>query len=180
MGYSDKRLKRITLVSRRLIPADLHFEDGFFQDGVLCSLVNTDRRFRGPYCLSILTMEPVISSETSASVYRTTLFLIPEDNHLHTRYSDNLISERDSTLRNATTVSSKVFPTKFDNKIRLKEEPLRAARISHSTKHSKIMRQTVIAFIIIIIIIIIITTITTFFFSTARHRQFACSAFTIS
>jgi len=42
MGYSDKRLKRITSVSSRLIPADIHFEDGYFQDGVLCSLVQID------------------------------------------------------------------------------------------------------------------------------------------
>jgi hypothetical protein len=45
-----------------------------------CSLVDTDRSFRGAYCLHYLTlmMEVVNSSETSLCTYQTTKFNIPE------------------------------------------------------------------------------------------------------
>jgi hypothetical protein len=36
------------------------------------------------------------SSETSVNIYQTTRFIIPEDNHLHTRRRENLKSHLDS------------------------------------------------------------------------------------
>jgi hypothetical protein len=51
------------------------------------SLVETDRRFRGAYCLNhtgplVLMMEAVSISETSVSFYQTTQSNIPEDSYL--------------------------------------------------------------------------------------------------
>jgi hypothetical protein len=77
---------------------------GVFWNVVPCSLVDTDRRFRGAYCLHhqdeiltdvsevlttsiirsiVLMMEAVSTSESSVSIYQTTRRNIPEDSHLH-------------------------------------------------------------------------------------------------
>jgi hypothetical protein len=48
-----------------------------FRDVAPCSLVNSDRRFRGAYCLHQ-------ASETSFSIYQTIQRNIPEDSHLQT------------------------------------------------------------------------------------------------
>jgi hypothetical protein len=40
-------------------------------------------------------MEAMSSSETSASMYQTTLCYIPEGSYLHTRSRENLESQRD-------------------------------------------------------------------------------------
>jgi hypothetical protein len=48
-----------------------------------CSLVDNDRHFRGTYCLSSRRLMAVSSSQTSASIYRTTQGNISEQNHLH-------------------------------------------------------------------------------------------------
>jgi hypothetical protein len=52
---------------------------------VACSLVDNDRHFRGTYCLSSRWLMAVSSSQTSASIYRTTEGNISEQNHLHFR-----------------------------------------------------------------------------------------------
>jgi hypothetical protein len=52
-----------------------------------CSLVEIDRRFRGPYCLH--HQEVVSSFEMSVNFYETTRRNIPEDSHLHTRRREN-------------------------------------------------------------------------------------------
>jgi hypothetical protein len=55
-----------------------------FWDVAPCSPVETDRRFRGAYCLwAALMMEAVSTSETSVNFYETTRSNIPEDSHLH-------------------------------------------------------------------------------------------------
>jgi hypothetical protein len=61
-----------------------------------CSLVDTDRRIRGAYCLTYsliaLMLEAVRTSGTSVSFYQTTRPNIPDDSHLHTRRRENLKS----------------------------------------------------------------------------------------
>jgi hypothetical protein len=59
-----------------------------FWDIALCSLVDIDQGFRGPYCLHhqiTLMLEAVSSSETSVNFYKTTRRNILEYSHIHTR-----------------------------------------------------------------------------------------------
>jgi hypothetical protein len=53
-----------------------------FWDVFLCSLVGTNRRFKGT--VIALMMEAVSSSEALVRMYQTTWCNIPEDSHLHT------------------------------------------------------------------------------------------------
>jgi hypothetical protein len=46
----------------------------------------------------MMVMEAAITSETSVSVYQTTLCNIPEDNHLHVRRRENLKSHNGHVL----------------------------------------------------------------------------------
>jgi hypothetical protein len=50
-----------------------------FWDVAPCSFVEIDLRFRGAYCLIVLMMEAVSTSETSINFYKGN---IPEDRHL--------------------------------------------------------------------------------------------------
>jgi hypothetical protein len=59
-----------------------------FWDVAPCSLVDTDRRFRGAYCLHhqgliTLMMDAVSSSETLVNIYQTTRSNFSEDSHLY-------------------------------------------------------------------------------------------------
>jgi hypothetical protein len=66
-----------------------------FRDVALCSMVETDRRFRGAYCLhhqGALVMEALSTSETSVDFYHTARRNIPEESHLHAHRRENLIS----------------------------------------------------------------------------------------
>jgi hypothetical protein len=47
-------------------------------DAALCSLVYINLRFRGYYKAIALTMEAVITPETSVNIYQTTRLDIPE------------------------------------------------------------------------------------------------------
>jgi hypothetical protein len=53
-----------------------------FWNVALYSLVEIYRRFKGAYCLIILMMEAVSTSEILADLYQTTRRNIPEDSHL--------------------------------------------------------------------------------------------------
>jgi hypothetical protein len=57
-----------------------------FWDVAPCSL-ETDRRFRGAYCLMV---EAKSTSEASMNFYETTRRKISEESHLHTRSRENL------------------------------------------------------------------------------------------
>jgi hypothetical protein len=50
-----------------------------FWDVASCSLADTDRCFKGTYCLNHHDDEAVRSSETSVNFYETTRHNIPED-----------------------------------------------------------------------------------------------------
>jgi hypothetical protein len=65
-----------------------------------CSLVGVHQHFRGVYCLHrqgdesmiTLTMEAVLTSETSVYSSKATWRYIPEGSHLHTHRCENLKS----------------------------------------------------------------------------------------
>jgi hypothetical protein len=60
-----------------------------FWDVAPCSVVETDRRFRGAIAF---VMEIVSISETSLNFYQTTWRNIPEDSNFHIRRRENLKS----------------------------------------------------------------------------------------
>jgi hypothetical protein len=62
-----------------------------FWDVMPCSLVDTDRRFRG--AVSIIR-----ASATSVNIYQSTRLNIAEDSHLHIRRRENLKSHRINEL----------------------------------------------------------------------------------
>jgi hypothetical protein len=69
-----------------------------FWDIAPCSLVETDRRFRGAYCLHYQNdemMEAVRTSQKTINFYQTTRRNIPEDSHIHTRRRENLKFHQD-------------------------------------------------------------------------------------
>jgi hypothetical protein len=59
-----------------------------FWDVAPCSLLETDRRFRGSCCLDHqgAMMEAVNTYETSVSFYQTSRRNIPEDSNLHNNF----------------------------------------------------------------------------------------------
>jgi hypothetical protein len=57
-----------------------------FWDVESCKLIETDRRFRGVYCLISVTMEAINASEMSANFYKTIRRNISEDGHLENAY----------------------------------------------------------------------------------------------
>jgi hypothetical protein len=69
-----------------------------FWDIAPCSLVETNWRFRGTYCLhhqNVEMMEAISISEKSVNFYQTMRCNIQENSHLHTRRRENLIFHLD-------------------------------------------------------------------------------------